>query len=307
LQHLMGIFRLRVEISALKPDKSIIQLNQAKQGQPVFCIPSIEGVGQPLATLANKLQVPVYSVQAVPAAPQDSIEQVAQFYLNEIKRVQPQGPYRIIGYSYGACVGLELATGLQQQNPSQPNVVSSLILLDGSHRYMRTYRNAWRKAYGVGEDQSLEDYSTMFETEVLCAFTMRIVPVDYEQFRKELYALPNYKARINTAVKKVMSSGLPVKEIDVEFAAESLCKKIKAGDKYDPKKKFNGDITLIKAEIGAAREEDVGKDYSLHEVASGKVNVHVVSGDHDTFVHGKSSDKTAAIISAILQGNTSSA
>jgi hypothetical protein len=196
-----------------------------------------------------------------------------------------------------------LATGLQERNPGQSNIVESLILLDGSHRYMRTYRNAWREQYGVGDNALVDDYAKIFETEVLCAFTMRVVPVDYEQLRKELFALPNYRNRVNVVVQKVMSSGLPVKSADVEFAAESLCKKINAADKYDPKKKFKGDITLIRAEIGTAREEDVGKDYYLHEVTDGQVHVHVVSGDHDTFVQGRSSDTTASIITAILNGH----
>jgi fatty acid synthase len=301
LQSLMSIFRLRVDLSALRPDKVIVQLNKVTEGRPVFCVPSIEGVGAPLATLAAKIPFPVYSVQAIQAAPQDNIEQLALFYAQEIRKVQPEGPYRIIGYSYGACVGLELATGLQEQKPGS---VESLILLDGSHRYMQAYRKAWRTAYGVGDGVGFsDDYAVIFETEVLCAFVMRIVPVDYEQLRKELFALPNYRARANVVVQKVMSSGLPVKAADVEFAAESLCKKIAAADKYDPKKKFKGDITLIRAEIGTAREEDVGKDYHLHEVTDSQVHVHVVSGDHDTFVQGKSSDTTASIITAILNGH----
>lgn len=73
-------FRLRVDLSALRPDKSVVQLNKVSGGRPVFCIPSIEGVGQPLATLAAKIPFPVYSVQATPAAPQDNIEQLALYY-----------------------------------------------------------------------------------------------------------------------------------------------------------------------------------------------------------------------------------
>ncbi len=36
--------------------------------------------------------------------------------------------------------------------------------------------------------------------------------------------------------------------------------------RYDPKKKFNGNITLVRAEQGAGREEDVGRDYGVGEV-----------------------------------------
>jgi hypothetical protein len=69
-----------VDLSALKPDKAIIHLNKVTEGRPVFCLPSIEGVGTPLTSLAGKIPLPVYCVQAVPAAPQDSIEKLAAFY-----------------------------------------------------------------------------------------------------------------------------------------------------------------------------------------------------------------------------------
>lgn len=54
-------------------------------------------------------------------------------------QVQPTPPYRLIGYSYGACIGFEMARMLQKSDG--PNAVERLILLDGSHLYMQTYRN----------------------------------------------------------------------------------------------------------------------------------------------------------------------
>lgn len=56
-----------------------------------------------------------------------------------MKTIQPKGPYRIVGYSYGACIGFEMATILQETDGD--NSVEKLILLDGSHLYMQTYRN----------------------------------------------------------------------------------------------------------------------------------------------------------------------
>lgn len=37
--------------------------------------------------------------------------------------------------------------------------------------------------------------------------------------------------------------------------------------RYKPGRKFNGHITLIRAEQGAAREEDVGRDYGISQVS----------------------------------------
>jgi fatty acid synthase len=251
--------------------------------------------------MAAKLSVPVYCVQAVATAPQDSIEQLARFYAQEIKRIQPEGPYRLIGYSYGACVALELAIQLQQENPKRKDIIESLVLLDGSHRYVRNFRDALRAHYGVGEQKIEDDFATRFESEVLCAITTRIMPIDYDQMRLELLKLPNYQARLDVVVKKVMSSGLPVNADDIKLACDAWCKRFTAADKYDLKKKFKGDVTLIRAEIGTASEEVVGKDFMLHEVTDGKVNVHMVSGNHNTFIQGRNSEKTAAIITNVLE------
>lgn len=52
--------------------------------------------------------------------------------------MQPKGPYRISGYSFGACVAFEMCCQLQaQQGPTYlPN---SLFLLDGSHSYVAAH------------------------------------------------------------------------------------------------------------------------------------------------------------------------
>lgn len=86
-----------------------------------------------------------------------------------MKKIQPTGPYRIIGYSYGACVGFEMATMLQEMDG--PNSVEKLILLDGSHLYMQTYRNVYRNAFGVTGDTLVNN--PLFESEILCAMTLR--------------------------------------------------------------------------------------------------------------------------------------
>lgn len=89
--------------------------------------------------VASKCNFPVYCFQFTRRVPNDSIESVASTYIKEMKKVQPEGPYRLIGYSYGACIGFEMATQLQQSDGKDS--VQKLILLDGSHLYMQTYRN----------------------------------------------------------------------------------------------------------------------------------------------------------------------
>jgi len=103
----------------------------------------IEGIASPLSRVASKCNFPAYCLQFTRNVPNDSIETVAGIYIKEMRRIQPVGPYRIIGYSYGACIGFEIATQLQQSDGVDS--VEKLILLDGSHLYMQTYRNVRRE------------------------------------------------------------------------------------------------------------------------------------------------------------------
>jgi thioesterase domain-containing protein len=62
--------------------------------------------------------------------PFDSIEQLAKRYLNEIREVQPRGPYTIIGACFGATVAYEMTRQLLEAGET----VSFLGLLDPARR-----------------------------------------------------------------------------------------------------------------------------------------------------------------------------
>lgn len=115
---------------------------------------------------------------------------------------QPEGPYNLLGYSYGATVAFQMAIHMQQSHPNTPGVVKSLILLDGSHTFMQTYRKIWRIAYNVN---TVDTDTLAFESEVLCAFAMRFVNIDYKLFRQQLMSCADWDTRISTVVDKVMT------------------------------------------------------------------------------------------------------
>lgn len=79
--------------------------------------------------------VSLYFIFSPSAAPLDSIEALAAYYVDCIRRVQPDGLYRIAGYSFGACVAFEMCNHLQMQNMA----VENLFLFDGSHSYVAAY------------------------------------------------------------------------------------------------------------------------------------------------------------------------
>jgi len=101
-----------------------------------------------------------------------------------------------------------------------------------------------------------------------------------------------------------MATGMFKSAETLIWACDALRAKFLCADKYTPQHKFNGNCTLIRAEQGAAREEDVGRDYGLSESVTGRCDVHVVEGDHDTFVQGDTHLKTSQILQEIVNAKS---
>jgi nonribosomal peptide synthetase MxcG len=86
---------------------------------PLFCIHPAGGLGWCYFGLAKLLpDHPIYALQArglaQPEALPASMEEMARDYLTRIRRVQPAGPYHLLGWSIGGVVAHTLATLLQE-------------------------------------------------------------------------------------------------------------------------------------------------------------------------------------------------
>jgi len=103
---------------ALKKDSVVVALRAGGTLRPVFAVPGVFGNVVGFADLARELgsEQPFYGLQSVgldgAGAPLDSIEAMAKLYVNEIRSVQPYGPYAIIGACFGATVAYEMARHL---------------------------------------------------------------------------------------------------------------------------------------------------------------------------------------------------
>jgi thioesterase domain-containing protein len=56
--------------------------------------------------------------------PLDSIEAMAERYLEEIRRIQPRGPYLLLGHCFGVAVAIELSKRLQSEGDAVPLIIS---------------------------------------------------------------------------------------------------------------------------------------------------------------------------------------
>ncbi|MFE5294983.1 amino acid adenylation domain-containing protein [Streptomyces sp. NPDC056632] len=112
---------------------------------PLFCVHPSAGVGSVYSGLLTALgpDRPVHGLQAraltEPDAAPDSVRAMAADYLAEIRAVQPEGPYHLLGWSFGAGVAHEMAVQLQAWGQE----VALLVMLDG-YPPDPTWDRTWR-------------------------------------------------------------------------------------------------------------------------------------------------------------------
>ena len=97
---------------------------------PLFCVHPAIGIAWSYYALLAETDRPVYGLQvpgiADDEAMPDSIDEFADLYVREIRSVQPQGPYHLLGWSLGGVIAHAVATRLQDDGDD----VEQLVLVD---------------------------------------------------------------------------------------------------------------------------------------------------------------------------------
>jgi thioesterase domain-containing protein len=100
---------------------------------PLFCVHPVEGISWRYAGIAEHLPPgqPLYGLQSRGLARTErlprSIEEIAADYFDQIRTIQPDGPYHIMGWSLGGVIAHAIATHIQDQGEQ----VALLAILDG--------------------------------------------------------------------------------------------------------------------------------------------------------------------------------
>jgi amino acid adenylation domain-containing protein len=111
---------------------------------PLFLVHPLAGLVFPYHELALQLgpDQPVYGLQSIgiagEASPLIKIEDMAEHYLAAIRQVQPEGPYRLAGWSFGGKLALEMAQQLQKAGQQ----VALLAIID-TRLYATRFATFW--------------------------------------------------------------------------------------------------------------------------------------------------------------------
>jgi amino acid adenylation domain-containing protein/non-ribosomal peptide synthase protein (TIGR01720 family)/FkbM family methyltransferase len=124
--HIAGGGSSRSELDVLLPIKPTGNLH------PLFCVHPAGGYSWPYSRLIGRIPSghPIYGLQSRCLTGQDTVPQtfddMVADYLEQIRGVQPEGPYNLLGWSFGGLVAHAAATRLQQEGLE----IGMLALLD---------------------------------------------------------------------------------------------------------------------------------------------------------------------------------
>lgn len=119
-------------IESLAPTPCLVPLQAEGHRPAVFCVHDVNGEVLNFRALAQSLgaEQPFYGIQSVGldsgAVPLIAVEDMARRYVDEMRAVQPDGPYHLAGYSMGGWIALEMA----QQLRADGQTVALLGLID---------------------------------------------------------------------------------------------------------------------------------------------------------------------------------
>jgi thioesterase domain-containing protein len=148
---------------AREPDEScLISFRASGAGSPLFCFPGAGGnvfvFREMIAALPEGQPVYAIDMEWLCEAEQEfTIEQLAAFCLDVIRKIQKSGPYYFCGYSFGGLVAYQIAMRLIDEGESaglvalldtpNPALISNLSVSD-SAQFRKTYLIDRLKKYG---------------------------------------------------------------------------------------------------------------------------------------------------------------
>ncbi|WP_395854689.1 amino acid adenylation domain-containing protein [Cystobacter fuscus] len=267
------------------PRTSVVKLKPDGDRTPFFCVHAIGGSALAYRDLAFQLDArqPFHGLHArgvdTEEMPLDDIPTIARGYVEDIRRVQPQGPYQLGGWSFGGLVAFEMAQQLQQAGQQ----VSLLVLMDTWSPYLDGERRA---------DQGR-----------LLLLLARDLGLEVSE--QELQALaPEERVRHITRIatrSNALPEGLDASHLERLLRVYEA--HMRAASAYKPRP-YNGQVRLIRPQQPLWREDTalLERDPACGwgSLTTKPVSVDMVEGDHFTMVRPPQVTSLAAVLRSFL-------
>ncbi len=235
---------------------------------PIFCMHPAGGTVLCYREFAAQLGCnhPVYGLQSIGAHGKHrgltSIEAMATDYIREIRNVQPEGPYHLVGWSLGGVVAYEMAQQLKEKNQQ----IAFLGLLDSD------LPRLIKKSRGLAERRFLVDFAHQ------CGLDISVEALQNLELSDQLPVLLE-KAKL----ANLLPSDLSLERFRQLYERNSRIFRanVRALRRYAPRP-YSGRVVLLRAaeKIGPS----ISDPQSTWESLADQIDVHVVPGNHYTMI-----------------------
>jgi thioesterase domain-containing protein/acyl carrier protein len=255
---------------------SLVPLKPEGTRRPFFCVHPIAGNLIAYTEIAQRLAVeqPFYGLQSRGVSgeqpPLTRIEEMAATYLEEVKALQPEGPYLLGGWSFGGVVAFEMASRLRTQGQQ----VSLLVLIDS---FVPNAEASPPSAAGAEDEMTglltsfLSDLSSLYGQDAFDAFDkLKTLDADAQLH----YGLEMVK-RYN-----ILPPGIGLSQI--EHLLQVFKTNLRALRDYQPQT-FDGKVVLLRAsETHDEAAADATPGWS--RFVTQPIEIHSVRGNHYTML-----------------------
>ncbi|SDY36076.1 amino acid adenylation domain-containing protein [Myxococcus xanthus] len=263
----------------------LVPIQRSGSRLPFFCVHPVGGTVFCYTELARRLgpDQPFYGLQAQglegTLPPLESIDSMAASYVDAIRTLQPQGPYRLGGWSLGAVIAFEMARLLHQRGET----VEVLALIEPSSTSL---------AQGVTTNDD-SAAATMFALDL--ALTAGIASAMTVEG-----AVSDPQALVERVLQEDREAGVFVPDAGMEHFHALLrvfTANVRALQQHTLGT-FPGSLTVLRGsdtELEPSEAEDRG--WSRHAT---QLAVHVVQGDHYTVLRLPGADALARVLTELL-------
>lgn len=275
------------ELNSTPLPKGIVPLNKGGARKPIFLAPPIMGTLFPYVQFAQLLgkDQPVYGL-----APRvddkgtplwHSMEEQAAFYVKDILLSQPEGPYQLAGWSFGATVAFEVARQLE----SAGHQVSFFAAID-------------YPAQGTPQSSML-DFMRFFGASTIKNLSSYLKDYMYLRQKTPENTKSSWIGNIveNAVISKIISPEAQEVFRDQPDLPELM--KVYRGNasalaKYKPSRSYRGRIDLFRTEDHNMKRHNNSLEWET--MTHGRVRVHQIGGTHMTILRSPYVEKLADLI-----------
>jgi len=284
--------------------RCLVEITPARNGSsrpPFFCVHPAGGDVLCFFPLARSLGAdqPFYGFQARGledgGEPFASLEEMGACYLSELRKVQPRGPYRLGGWSFGGLAAFEMARQLAAQG-EETALLAVIDTAPGVPPSVQVTEDG-DGSPGAGEDGDTQALLTIAD------YVRGLRGADLRVDAGQLAPLAG-EERLRFFVDRLRAAGVVHAGEDGLDQLRRLLRVFKTNVRayrgYRPRP-YPGPVTLFRA-AGAPFDPDLGCDLGWGSLTPRPVAVHEVPGGHVTLLAEPNVDVLARRLRACLDG-----